>query len=194
MEEDDTLSKVRQFAARAHQGQKRKYTRDDYIVHPDRVMRICHSVTSDVSVLCAALLHDVLEDTKVTKSEIQAFLETVITSEEASRAVSLVMDLTDVYTRENYPNLNRHKRKELERVRLSKTAAQSQTIKCADVLDNSREISEHDPDFAKVYLRECRSLLSCLEKGNEEVRHKAIETVENNLNLIKHWEDAPQHK
>lgn len=52
-----------QFAAQAHQGQARKYTGRPYIEHPGRVAaRVM--VLRDVAepVVCAAWMHDVLED------------------------------------------------------------------------------------------------------------------------------------
>ncbi|MGN6617321.1 MAG: HD domain-containing protein [Ilyomonas sp.] len=60
---NQVIEKVQDFAGKAHAGQKRKYTPEPYIVHPVRVMQICKEYTSSILVLCAALLHDVLEDT-----------------------------------------------------------------------------------------------------------------------------------
>ena len=64
------LDRIKEFADKAHGDQMRKYTGQRYIVHPVEVMQICSKVTSDLSVLSAALLHDILEDTPVTKEEI----------------------------------------------------------------------------------------------------------------------------
>ncbi len=64
---DKVLEKVKEFADNAHGDQMRKYTPDRYIVHPIRVMEICREYDSRLPVLAAALLHDVLEDTKVTE-------------------------------------------------------------------------------------------------------------------------------
>ncbi len=66
-----------QFAARAHTGQKRK-SGEDYIWHPVAVATILAEIQLDHESLIAALLHDVVEDTPVTKEEIvDAFGETV---------------------------------------------------------------------------------------------------------------------
>ena len=40
-----------------------------YIVHPAEVMEICSQYTNDITILAAALLHDVLEDIPVTRNE-----------------------------------------------------------------------------------------------------------------------------
>ncbi len=65
------------FAAEAHAGQKRK-SGEDYIWHPVAVATILAEIQLDHESLIAALLHDVVEDTPVTKDEIvENFGETV---------------------------------------------------------------------------------------------------------------------
>ena len=59
------------FAAHAHAGQFRKGTRLPYIVHPMEVAVICASLTDDVEVLAAAVLHDAVEDTDATVGQIE---------------------------------------------------------------------------------------------------------------------------
>src|SRR5213080_926352 len=58
------------FSEHAHQGQFRK-SGDPYITHPLAVASILSQWRLDAQGLAAALLHDVMEDTKVTKSEIE---------------------------------------------------------------------------------------------------------------------------
>jgi guanosine-3',5'-bis(diphosphate) 3'-pyrophosphohydrolase len=184
-EKENMLKAVEEFATKAHGEQKRKYTPEPYIVHPIRVMHICRQVTDDPCILSSALLHDVLEDTPVTKKEILDFLLTVMNQSQAQRTLELVVELTDVYVKENYPRLNRRRRKALEQERMEKTSADSQTVKYADILDNCREIVLHDPDFAKVFLRECLQLLERMKKGNAALYEQAKTLVENNLVSLK---------
>ena len=54
------------FATKAHNGQKRKGTDLPYIIHPLEVIQILSSVSASEDVLIAGVLHDVLEDTKIT--------------------------------------------------------------------------------------------------------------------------------
>lgn len=171
------LEKIKDFADKAHGDQQRKYSPERYIVHPVRVMQTCAAYTTKLPVLAAALLHDVLEDTPVTKEGLQQFLEGVMTEEEARQTTTLVVELSDVYTKEAHPRWNRKKRKAKEAERIAKTSEDSQTVKYADIVDNCREIVQHDPDFARVFLRECKGLLAVMPKGNEELYSKAKETV-----------------
>lgn len=57
--------------AMAHEGQTRK-TGEPYILHPVAVASILASMRMDYSSVAAAILHDTIEDTPLTKAEIQS--------------------------------------------------------------------------------------------------------------------------
>ncbi len=59
------------FAIDAHQGVMRKADRSHFILHPMEVATIVSAMTHDEDALCAALLHDVVEDTDHELSEIE---------------------------------------------------------------------------------------------------------------------------
>ncbi|MGH8750910.1 MAG: HD domain-containing protein, partial [Burkholderiales bacterium] len=63
------LESAYRFSESAHQGQFRK-SGDPYISHPIAVAGILAQWHLDAQALAAALLHDVMEDTQVTKDEI----------------------------------------------------------------------------------------------------------------------------
>jgi len=181
----DILEQIKDFADRAHGEQKRKYTPERYIVHPVRVMETCKEYTNDVAILAAALLHDVLEDTPITRDEIKAFLVTLLDPGKAERAVKLVEELTDQFIHKNYPQWNRRKRKQKEAERLATISADGQTIKYADIMDNSAEIVNEDNDFAHVYLFECMAILKKIDKGDKRLYHRAIELLEKCIGQLK---------
>lgn len=52
------------FATNAHAGQKRKGTHLPFIIHPMEVASIVAAMTHDEDMMCAAVLHDVVEDCK----------------------------------------------------------------------------------------------------------------------------------
>lgn len=50
------------FATEAHQGQTRKISNIPYILHPLEVASIISTLTSDIDVMAAGVLHDTIED------------------------------------------------------------------------------------------------------------------------------------
>jgi (p)ppGpp synthase/HD superfamily hydrolase len=182
---DEILQQVRDFADQAHGDQLRKYTPERYIVHPIRVMERLQQITKDTAILASALLHDVLEDTPTTPDDILEFLAPLLGRPAAEKTTKLVFELTDVYVKSAYPRLNRRERKQKEAERMSKVSAEAQTIKYADVLDNSLEIIHQDVDFAPVYLKESRQLIRAMTKGDSRLKVAALGAIENGLRLLK---------
>jgi (p)ppGpp synthase/HD superfamily hydrolase len=163
---DAVLKQVRDFADNAHGGQLRKYSPDRYIVHPVRVMELCAKHGASRAQLAAALLHDVLEDTQVTEEDLLRFLRSVMEEGEALHTLQLVIALTDVYTTSAYPQWKRRRRKEAEVERMRDILPEAQTIKYADIIDNTHDIVTGDPFFAPKFLMECRQLLAAMPSGD----------------------------
>ena len=63
------LAKAFQFASEAHEGQCRK-SGEPFVAHPVEVAIILADLRMDVETLCAALLHDTVEDTCVTAEQV----------------------------------------------------------------------------------------------------------------------------
>lgn len=71
------ITEAYRFAEKAHDGQKRR-SGEPYIIHPVAVAQILAEMGMDADSICAALLHDVVEDTPVTDEEIsKKFGETI---------------------------------------------------------------------------------------------------------------------
>ena len=69
----DNLNKIRKaydYAKEKHQGQYR-VSGEDYIYHPLCTAIILTTVYADTDTICAGLLHDVIEDCDVTRSELE---------------------------------------------------------------------------------------------------------------------------
>jgi len=189
---DSILNQIKNFADRAHGDQMRKYTPERYIAHPARVVDILRRHNSDPTILAAALLHDVLEDTSTSKEDIESFLRPLLGEELTQRTLQIVEELTDVYTKDNFPQWNRYKRKAMETERLEKTSADAQTIKYADLMDNTAEIVQQDPAFARRYLEEAKNLLRRLKKGNPEIRKRALYQVKKGLIELNAFREIPK--
>ena len=64
------IIKAYEFAKNKHEDQLRK-SGEPYIIHPLEVANILADLELDDATICAALLHDVLEDTDTTKSDLE---------------------------------------------------------------------------------------------------------------------------
>jgi (p)ppGpp synthase/HD superfamily hydrolase len=155
------------FASIAHETQVRRYTGEPYITHPTNVAHVVAKVPGiSEAAVCAALLHDVVEDTDVTIEDIELYF---------GMAVAVyVFRLTDPVR----PEMNRVARKAEDRERLSNSSNEVKTIKLADIIDNANSIVAHDPKFAKQFMKETKDLLVALEGGDSELFKTANDLVE----------------
>ena len=69
--ERDRVEAAFVFACEHHADQRRK-SGEDFIVHPVGVAKICAGLRLDTETLCAALLHDTVEDTTASLDEVRA--------------------------------------------------------------------------------------------------------------------------
>ncbi|MBQ9000774.1 MAG: bifunctional (p)ppGpp synthetase/guanosine-3',5'-bis(diphosphate) 3'-pyrophosphohydrolase [Eggerthellaceae bacterium] len=78
-DEVEKLARAFEFANKAHAGQKRK-SGEPFIAHPIEVAIILADLHMDVETVVAALLHDTIEDTEVTRDDVvELFGEDVAT-------------------------------------------------------------------------------------------------------------------
>jgi len=122
------------FAAERHGGQRRKgAAAEPYVNHLLEVAELVSSalVEPDTNLVIAALLHDAIEDTGVTRDELaQTFGDDV---------AALVMELTDD------KSLPKAERKRLQVVNAPKKSVRAQVIKLADKISNVRAIRFSPP-------------------------------------------------
>lgn len=163
--------KAQIYATAAHGavGQVRKYTGEPYIVHPAEVVQILQAAgVTNPMVLAAAWLHDVLEDTMVQRQDLLAVFGPVV--------LRMVEQLTDAEVG------NRTKRKQLSCQRLAVAYPGTKSVKLADLISNTRSIVEHDPRFARTYLKEKAALLEVLRDcSHPALWNQANELLEQSL-------------
>ena len=157
--------RARTFATAAHAAvaQLRKYTNEPYIVHPAEVVDILKTTVDPTeAMIAAAWMHDVVEDTGVSIELVRA--------EFGSEVSDLVGWLTDV-SRPDHGN--RSQRKAIDRAHTAQAPSAAQTIKCADLISNTRSIVAHDPKFARIYLEEKRLLLAVMTRADPGILAQA---------------------
>lgn len=159
---------ARIFATRAHAAidHRRKYTGEPYIVHPIEVAEIVRAAGGTDVMIAAAYLHDVVEDTPTTLTEILL--------EFGFEVANLVGWLTDVSKPEDG---NRAARKGIDLKHSASAPAEAHTVKLADLISNTASITKHDPKFAKLYIREKDLLLDVLTKGDRGLHKRATKQV-----------------
>ena len=170
----DLIEQAKKYATWKHTGQKRKYTGEDYIVHPTEVAATVASLPdSTPEMIAAAYLHDVVEDTDTSVTDILEEFGMVV--------ASYVNGLTDVSSPEHG---NRACRKAKDREWLENQCKEVQTIKMADLISNSSSIFEYDKKFAKVYLKEVEQLHSVLTEADKGLSEKVRLILENYKNEL----------
>ena len=154
-------------AAHAAVGQTRRYTNDAYIVHPYNVaLIVADTVNATPEMVAAAFLHDVVEDTKITHTDIHISFGADVST--------FVRYLTD----NKVVGGNRASRKALDRARLAAAPPAVQTIKYADLIHNAESIFAYDKGFAVTYFREMRELLTVMTDGDYGLYGRAVATCE----------------
>jgi len=186
MELSDQQSTLFEFVKTYHGDQKRKYTGAPYWTHLLSVATTASKYSSGLMEVEIALCHDLVEDTAATYNNLRIKLEALnYTESQIKDILKGVEDLTDVYTFEDYPELNRKERKTLEADRLIMTSPHSQTVKYADIIDNTTSIVEHDNGFAKIYIGEVSRYLYKLDKGNPELYRRCVDCFESGKEKLK---------
>jgi|TARA_R110002051_G_scaffold3396_1_gene18390 guanosine-3',5'-bis(diphosphate) 3'-pyrophosphohydrolase len=147
------LNKAKTLATQAHQNQTRKFDNSPYINHLNKVKAILeHFNFSDVKHLCAALLHDVIEDTSVTSIEIEETFGVEIRS--------MVEQLTDD------KSLPLKARQQATINKLVDQQAAIHVIKLADLISNLSALPPSwKMDKRKDYFNWCENLIAACNKA-----------------------------
>jgi (p)ppGpp synthase/HD superfamily hydrolase len=160
------VMKAVSFALLAHSGQRRKYVNLPYVSHCIAVANIVKQVSDDPDMIKAALLHDVVEDTDRTLADVEA--------EFGPRVRELVDGLTDVSDAyKGQPGHNRASRKKMDREHTAAAHPDCHTVKLADLIHNAFSIVEHDPGFARTWMKEKELLVPMLQHGDDQLRQVA---------------------
>jgi GTP pyrophosphokinase len=116
-----------------HHGDQRRMSGEDFITHPIGVAKICAGMRLDTETLCAALLHDTVEDTSASLDEVrEAFGEDVASLVDGvTKLTGLTFQSRDEAQAENYRKMMVAMASDIRVI----------LIKLADRLHNMRTIS-----------------------------------------------------
>jgi guanosine-3',5'-bis(diphosphate) 3'-pyrophosphohydrolase len=167
------LFKALAFSAEKHTKQRRKdIDKTPYINHPISLANIlAQRWVIDENVLCAAILHDTIEDTETTVEELQEHFGEKITS--------IVLEVTDD------KSLEKSVRKQKQVEHAASISHEAKLVKLADKIANITDIINTPPvdwssdrkkeyfDWAKAVVDNLRGAHQGLEKDFDELIHKA---------------------
>lgn len=128
------ILKAAQFAAEKHRDQRRKDVEaSPYINHPLALAGVLavEGGVENSEVICAALLHDTIEDTKTTADELRAIF--------GDKVTGIVLEVTDD------KNLDKAVRKEEQVRHAPHISPEAKLVKLADKICNLRDILASPP-------------------------------------------------
>lgn len=151
------------FAADRHRDQRRKDAEaSPYINHPIALAEALISIggTTDPVVLCAALLHDIIEDTNTTREELWDRFGRDVTD--------VVLDVTDD------KGLPKEVRKRLQIVNAPNLSRRAKLVKLADLLCNLTDLAssppaDWPPERRSAYADWAEAVLAGLRGANAEL-------------------------
>lgn len=128
------LIKAIAFAADKHRNQRRKDAEaSPYINHPIALSNVLANEggIDDITTLCAAILHDTIEDTETTQDELVRHFGQEITA--------IVLEVTDD------KSLSKGERKQLQIEHAASLSRHAKLVKLADKICNLRDILAYPP-------------------------------------------------
>ncbi len=134
MSDTTLILKAASFAAHKHRNQRRKdVDASPYINHPLALARVLaeEGGVTDVATLCAALLHDTVEDTDTTVEE--------LASEFGAEVAALVAEVTDDKA------LPKAERKRMQVEHAAHISYKAKRVKLADKICNLRDVAATPP-------------------------------------------------
>ena len=166
------------FAADKHRDQRRKNVEaSPYINHPIQVAELIARIgeVDDLSVLMAAVLHDVVEDTETTLEELENIFGPDVSD--------LVAEVTDD------KSLPKAERKHMQIKHTATMTNRAKLIKLADKTCNVRDVAHSPPegwdlkrrreylDCASTVIDGCRGTNPHLERYFDETMQRAAEAL-----------------
>ena len=134
------IIKAYKYAEEKHKDQKRK-SGQPYIIHPLNVAYILAKLGLDTETICAALLHDVVEDTDSTYNDIKELFGTDIANiVEGVTKLSILFKTTEKTKAENYKKMFIAMEKDI-RVIILKLADRLHNIMTLEHLKRDRQIA-----------------------------------------------------
>ncbi len=161
----ENIRKAYLFSANAHTGQKRM-SGEPYISHPVQVARAMAELRFDTTTITAGILHDVLEDTHVTKNQLAKEFGKKVSEivDGVSKIDHLQIETREVKQAANFQKMILAMSEDLRVI----------LVKLTDRLHNMRTLHHLPPDKQKLVARETLEIYAPIAQrlGMDKVRRE----------------------
>lgn len=166
---NSVIDKVKLFSSEKHKDQKRKFTGDPYFIHPERVAEYVRNAGGTEDQICAAYLHDTIEDCGITEIDLQELA--------GKNVAKLVVELTNDRAEEKKLG-----KSEYLLNKLSAISEEAFLVKLFDILDNAEEaLRVGDDKFRKSFRDKYRFVFDRLKR---DLNIDQIMIIKNILNIF----------
>jgi len=171
----DLIQKAKEFATKCHDGQKRKFNGDDYIIHPEKVAKLVEQNGGSPEQIASAWLHDVLEDCDIDFNSLEKMFGKVV--------ADYVVELTNPKSVERSD-----KKSEYIAKKMCVMSSGALLIKLCDRLHNVSDFSTAHPNFVKKYAPKTKFILDSLEDCGRPLttnQQKLVDAIRKIINIIE---------
>lgn len=162
------MTKLYTKAAHDACGQVRKLSGEPYWVHPIGVADIVARYTDDIATIQGALLHDVIEDTKITRDQLVDVF--------GQEVGDIVQGCSDPQQKD--PNMPRSVRKRINREHAAQQNSKVQNIKVADSIYNLLDMEGMDRESCIQYLKEKEQMIDMMILADDDLQWYAYGVIE----------------
>src|SRR5687768_7668509 len=149
----EIVSRAYDYSVRAHEGQKRK-SGDPYFSHPASVAAIITELKLDTASVCAGLLHDVVEDTLATTTDIE---------KEFGQEVAFLVDGVTKLSKINFSSKEDRQAENFRKMLVAMARdIRVLLVKLCDRLDNMRTLEFMSPDAQERIARKTMDIYAPL--------------------------------
>jgi len=164
------LKKAKEFDTTKHEGQKRKFGGQPYIVHPEAVADIITKFQGNTKLQIVAWLHDTLEDTNTSIEE--------LTNEFGAEIINLIIELTTP------KSVIKSEKGKYLLDKMNHMSEDALTVKLADRLNNVSDFNIAPDSFVNKYKPETEFILNGLKNLNP-IQQKIADEIKKIINTPK---------
>src|SRR6476620_9591013 len=149
----EMIKRAYEYSEKAHTGQKRK-SGDPYFIHPASVAGVITSLRLDTASVCAGLLHDVVEDTLATTTDIER---------EFGQEVAFLVDGVTKLSKINFASKEDRQAENFRKMLVAMARdIRVLLVKLCDRVDNMRTLEHMKPDAQERIARETMEIYAPL--------------------------------